>query len=106
MTAPLETLSPRMLHACLELLPYRIEFVWVPGRCHSICDALGRLPVYQSWKNLPEPLSQPHRGSTSQPRHIECDRTWDDYLGIEVTDKVKEAINSDSNYQAILEKVG
>ena len=30
----------------------------------------------------------------------------DDYLRIEVTDKVKEAIKSDSNYQAILEKVG
>ena len=32
MTAPLETLSPRMLQACLKLLPYRIKFVWVPGR--------------------------------------------------------------------------
>ena len=105
MTAPLETLSPRMLRARLELLPYRIEFVWVPGRHHSICDALGRRPVYQSWKNLPEPLSS----LTEDPplNHVISNVTGlDDYLGIEVTDKVKEAIKSDSNYQAILEKVG
>ena len=30
----------------------------------------------------------------------------DDYHGVEVTDKVKEAIKTDPNYQAILEKVG
>ena len=44
MEAPLESLSPRMLRACLELLPYRIKYVWAPGRCLSICDALGRRP--------------------------------------------------------------
>ena len=105
MTAPLESLSPRMLRAHLELLPYCIEFTWVPGRRHSICDALGRHPVYQSWKNLPEPLSS----LTEDPplNHVISNVTGlDDYLGIEVTDKVKEAIKSDSNYQAILEKVG
>ena len=57
MTAPLESLSPRMLRALLKLLPYHIEFICVPGRRHQICDALGRHPVYQSWKNLPEPMS-------------------------------------------------
>ena len=105
MRAPLETLSPRMLRAHLELLPYCIEFIWVPGRRHSICDALGRCPVYQSCKNLPDPLSS----LTEDPplNHVISNMTGlDDYLGIEVTDKVKEAIKADPNYQAILEKVG
>ena len=79
MTAPLETLSPRMLRARLKLLPYRIEIVWVPGRHHSICDVLGRCPVYQSWKNLPEPLSS----LTEDPplNHVISNVTGlDDYL--------------------------
>ena len=105
MTAPLESLSPRMLHARLELLPYRIEFIWVPRHRHQICDALGRRPVYQSWKNLPEPMSNL---TEDPPIHnvISNVTGLDDYLGIEVTYKVKAAIKSDPNYQAILEKVG
>ena len=105
MTAPLESLSPRMLRARLELLPYRIEFIWVPGCHHQICDALGRRPVYQSWKNLPEPMS--NLTEDLPIHHVISNVTGlDDYLGIEVTDKVKAAIKSDPNYQAILEKVG
>ena len=94
MTAPLKSLSPRMLRARLELLPYRIEFIWVPGCRHQICDALGQRPVYQSWKNLPKPMSNL---TEDPPIHHVISNVMglDDYLGIEVTDKVKAAIKSE-----------
>ena len=98
MTAPLETLSPRMLRARLELLPYRIKFVWQPGRCLSICDALGRCPVYQSWRNLPDPLAS--LTEEAPLNHTILNATClEDYIGIEVTDKVKEAIRANTGYQ-------
>ena len=52
--------------------------------------------MYQSWKNLPDPLSS----LTEDPplNHV--------IEVIEVTNKVKEAIKADPNNQAILEKVG
>ena len=56
MEAPMETLTPRMVRARSELLQYMINFEWAPGRRMSICDALGRRPVHQSWLNLPDPL--------------------------------------------------
>ena len=101
----METLSPRMFRACLELLQYRINFKWVPGWRMSVCDALGRRPVYQSWCNLPDPLKSLQEDAPLQ-HSIYNIMGLDPFLGVEVSDSIKEAIRVDANYQEILKAVG
>ena len=105
MEAPLETLSPRMLRAHLELLQYRISFEWQPGRRMSLCDALGRRPVYKSWLNLPDPLESLQQDSPLN-HSISNVTGLKPFLGVEVTDSIKEAIKTDDNYQEVLKAVG
>ena len=105
MEAPLKTLSPRMLRACLELLQYRISYEWQPGRRMSLADTLGRRPVYKSWLNLPDQLENLQQDSPLN-HSISNVTGLEPFLGVEVTASIKEAIKSNDNYQEILKAVG